>query len=92
MEKKLECKQWNQELLNWSEKPKWQDGQEAQQFLKIFNYIGKLLILASVVTECVSIFAFASLVGNLVDFVSSALTSIFFVITAAIKKYKSLIK
>ena len=38
----------------------------------VLNYIEHLLILVSTVTGCVSIFAFASLVGIPVDITSSA--------------------
>ena len=38
----------------------------------VLNYIEHLLILVSTVTGCISIFAFASLVGIQVDITSSA--------------------
>ena len=50
------------------------------------------IILAPTVTGCVSISALASLVGILVAIRSSAITIKISVITAGIKKYKSIIK
>ena len=55
------------------------------------NYVEHLLILASTVTGCVSISAFASLVGILVGIVSFAVGMTISTITAGIKKYKSII-
>ena len=51
-----------------------------------------MLILASTVTDCVSISAFVFLVGTHVGIASSAATIKTCVITAGIKKYKSIIK
>ena len=59
---------------------------------KILNYTGHLLILASKVTGCVSISALASLVGIPVGIASSEMTAKSSVITAGIRKYKSVIK
>ena len=56
------------------------------------NYIEHLLILASVVTGCVSISAFVSLVGISEGITSSAVGLNICAITAGIKKYKSIIK
>ena len=55
---------------------------------KVFNYIDHLLIVISTITGYVSISAFASLLG----ITSSAIGSKICVITAGIKKYKSIIK
>ena len=52
----------------------------------ILNYIEHLLILASAVTGCVSIFVFVSLVSIPIVKLKN------FVIAAEIKKYKSIIK
>ena len=52
------------------------------------NYIEHFLILASTVTGCVSISAFASLVGIPIGITSSAIELKICVITAAIRKYK----
>ena len=59
---------------------------------KILNYVEHLLILASTFTVCASISAFASLVGIPVGFTSSAVGLKVCVMTAGIKKYKSIIK
>ena len=49
------------------------------------NYIEHFLILASTITGCVSIPAFASLIGIAIGIISSA-------IAAGVKKHKSIIK
>ena len=56
------------------------------------NYIGHLLILARAITGCVSIFAFASLHGVPIGITSSAIWLKICSITAAIKKYRSIIQ
>ena len=56
------------------------------------NYIEHFLILASTITGCVSISAFASLVGIPIGITSSAIGLKICAITAGIKKYKSIIK
>ena len=56
------------------------------------NYVEHLLILALKVTGCVSISAFASLVGIPIGMASSAATIRSCVITSGIKTYKSIIK
>ena len=56
------------------------------------NYIENFLILASTISGCVSISAFASLVGIPIRITSSAIGLEICAITAAIKKYKSIIK
>ena len=56
------------------------------------NYVEHLLILASIITGCVSITEFASLVCVPVDNTSSAVGIKNFEITTGIKKYKSIIK
>ena len=50
------------------------------------NYIEHLLILSSTVTGCISISAFASLVGIPIGITSSAIGLKICAITAAIKK------
>ena len=59
---------------------------------KYLNYLQHLLILASTVTGCVSISAFASLVCVPVGITSSAVGLNTCAIIAGIKKYKSVIK
>ena len=56
------------------------------------NYIEHFLILGSTVTGSVSFSVFASLVGIPIGITSSAIGLKIFVITAAIKKYKLIIK
>ena len=56
------------------------------------NYIEHLLILASVVTGCVSISAFTSLVGVTVGVTSSPAGLNTCALTARIEKYKSINK
>ena len=56
------------------------------------NYIEHFLILASTITGCISISAFASLIGILIGITSSAIGLKICAITAGIKKYKSIIK
>ena len=56
------------------------------------NYIEHFLILGSTITGCVSISAFASLVGIPIGIASSTIGLKICVITAEIKKYKSIIK
>ena len=60
--------------------------------MHILNSVENLFILASIVTGCVSISAFASLVDILVGITSSAVVINICAITAGIKKYKSTIK
>ena len=59
---------------------------------KTLNYIEQFLILASTITGCVSISAFASLVSIPIGITSSAIGLNICAITAVIKKYKSIIK
>ena len=56
------------------------------------NYIEHFLILASTITGCISISAFASLIGIPIGITSSAIGLKICAITAGIKKYESIIK
>ena len=56
------------------------------------NYSDHLLIVISTITGCVSISAFASLVGIPIGISSSAIGLKICAITAGIKKYQSIIK
>ena len=58
----------------------------------ILNYIEHFLILGSTITGCVSISAFASLVGIPIGITSSAIGLKICARTTSIKKYKSIIK
>ena len=51
-----------------------------------------VLILASTVTDCVLVSAFASLVGIPIDIASSSVRLKMYVITAGVKKYESIVK
>ena len=54
------------------------------------NCINNCLILASAITECISISAFASLIGIPIGITSSGKGLKIFAITPGIKKYKSI--
>ena len=58
---------------------------------RVSNYIDHLLVVTSTITGCISIFAFASLIGISIGITSSAIGLKICVITAGIKKYKSII-
>ena len=58
----------------------------------VLNYIENLLALISTFTGCVSIFAFAFLVGIPIGITSSIIRLKICVITVEIKKYKSIIQ
>ena len=62
------------------------------KFCTTLNYIEHFLIIGSTITGCVSISAFAFLVGIPIGVTSSAIELKICPITAAIKKYKSIIK
>ena len=59
---------------------------------KTLNYIEHFLILCSTITGFISISAFASLVGIPIGITSSAIRLKICEVTAAITKYKSIIK
>ena len=56
------------------------------------HYIEHFLVLASTITGCVSISAFASLVGIPIGITSSAIGLKICAVAAGIQKYKSIIK
>ena len=56
------------------------------------NYIEDILILASIITRCISISAFASLISVPIGITSSAFGLKICAMTAGSKKYKSIIK
>ena len=56
------------------------------------NYIEHFLILASTITGCISISAFASLLGIPIGIMSSAIDLKIYAIAGGIKKHKSTIK
>ena len=59
---------------------------------KTLNYIEHFLILASTITGCILISSFASLLGIPIGITSSAIGLKIYIITAGIKKFKSIIK
>ena len=59
---------------------------------KVLNYIDHLVIVISTITRCVSISAFASLVGIPIGITRSATGLKICAITAGIKNYKSIVK
>ena len=63
-----------------------------KKFYTSLNYIEHFFIVASTITGCVSVSAFASLVGIPIGITSSEITLKICAITAGIKKYNSRIK
>ena len=63
-----------------------------KKFCRVLNYIDHLLTVIATITGFASISAFASLVGIPIGIMSSAVGLKIFVITAGIKKHKSIIK
>ena len=59
---------------------------------KYLNNFEQLLILASIITGCVSISAFTSLVAVPIGIISSAVGLKIYIINAGIKKYQSIIE
>ena len=68
------------------------ESQKQKTVCRILNYFEYFLAFVSAVSECVSIYAFASLVGVSVGIASSLKILKICVITVGIKKYKSIIK
>ena len=56
------------------------------------DYIEHFLILASIITGCISVSAFSSLIGISIGITSSGIGLKICAITAGIKKYESIIK
>ena len=56
------------------------------------NYIEHFLVLASTITGCISISAFASLLCISIEITSSAIRLKIYAVTTGIKKFKSIIK
>ena len=63
-----------------------------KKFCNTLNYIEHFLILTSMVTGCMSIFIFASLLGIPTGITSSALRLKISAITAGNKMYRSIVK
>ena len=86
---------WNKKLFLWRNKAKKLTCRKHKKVCTTLNYIEHFLILAflaSKTTGCISISAFASLLGIPIWITSSAIGLKFFAITAGIKKYKSITK
>ena len=66
--------------------------QKYKKVCRFWNYIDHSIIVSSTITGCVSICDFASLVGIHIGIASSTIGLKICVITAGIKKYKSIIK
>ena len=66
--------------------------EKSKKTREYLNHVEHLLVLASIITNCVSISAFAQLVCVFVDNTSSAVGVKICATTAEIKKYKSTIK
>ena len=60
-----------------------------QKVCRVLNYIDHLLVVTSTITGCISISAFASLVGIPIGIMSSRIRLKICVITAGIKRYNS---
>ena len=65
---------------------------EHKRVCTVLDYIGSFLILVSTITECISISAFAYLLGIPIGIMSSTTGLKNCVIAAGMKKYKSIIK
>ena len=67
-------------------------GKKHKKFCTNLKYIEHFLILASAITGCISISAFASLLGIPIGITSSGIGLKTCAITAGIKEYKLIIK
>ena len=76
------------EEINWNELIR----KKYKIFFRVLNYIDHLLIITSTVTGRIYISAFASLVRIPIKITRSAIGLKICVITAGVKKYKSIIK
>ena len=65
---------------------------KCKKVCRVLNYIDHLLIVISIITGCVSISGFASLVGIPIRITSSAIGLKICAIAAGSRKYKSIIK
>ena len=83
-----EIRKYLMEEINWNELR----SNKRKITWRALNYIDQGLIIISAITGCVSISAFASLVGITIGSTSSAMELKICVITAGIKNYKSVNK
>ena len=72
---------WNKKLFPWRNRTR-----KHKKVCATLNYIEHFLILASAITGCISISAFASLLGIPIGIMSSAIELKICVIAAGIKK------
>ena len=89
---------WSKKLFHWRncfiEEIKQNEliSKKHKKVCATLNYIEQFLILASTITWCISISAFASLIGTPIEITNSAIWLKICAITAGIKNYKSIIK
>ena len=83
-----EMKNYLIEETNWNELM----SKKHRKVCRVLNYIEHSLIALSTITGCVSISTFTSLVGIPIGIANCTIVLKMFVITAAIKKYESIIK
>ena len=83
-----EMKNYLIEEINWNELM----SKKHRKVCRVLNYIEHSLIVLSTITGCVSISTFTSLVGIPTGIANCTIGLKLFVITAAIKKYNSIIK
>ena len=83
-----EMKNYLIEETNWNELM----SKKHRKVCRVLNYIEHSLIALSTITGCVSISTFTSLVGIPIGIANCTIVLKMFVITATIKKYKSIIK
>ena len=83
-----EMKNYLIEETNWNELM----SKKHRKVCRVLNYIEHSLIVLSTITGCVSISTFTSLVGIPIGIANCTIVLKMFVITATIKKYKSIIK
>ena len=82
----------NKKLFPWRNKAKWIDEQRARKGLYNSKLYWRLYYFSFFNCFCISISAIASLLSILIGIMSSAIGLKICAITAAIKKYKSIIK
>ena len=83
---------WNKKLFPWSNNAKWMMNKKHKKVCITLNYIEYFLILASTITGCISVFAFTPLLSILMRVTSFAIGLKISAITAAVIKYKWIIK
>ena len=80
---------WNKKLFNWrNESPNELISEKHKNVCRVLNYIDDSLIMISTITGCVSMSAFASLVGIPIEITSSTIGLKTCVITSRMKTHK----